>query len=60
MTASTIKKQSVESEMITTKFHPGTKKFLENYRRENGLRSSAEALRQIVLHAAGEFELAQT
>ena len=59
MTASTIKKQSVESEMITTKFFPGTKEFLENYRRENGLRSSAEALRQIDLHAAGEFELAQ-
>ncbi len=58
MATSTIEKQRVGREMITTKFQAGTKEFLENYRRKNGLRSSAEALRHIVLIAAGEFELA--
>ncbi|MFL0770913.1 MAG: hypothetical protein AB8B36_13755 [Prochlorococcus sp.] len=44
--------------MITTRFLPGTKQFLESYRRQHGLRSLAEALRRIVFLAAGEFELA--
>ena len=60
MTSSTIDKHCpvVDRELISTKFHAGTKEFLENYRCTNGLRSHAEALRQIVLIAAGEFELA--
>jgi len=58
MTSSTIKSIGVEREMITTRFLPGTKQFLESYRRQHGLRSSAEALRRIVFLAAGEFELA--
>ena len=57
MTIPTITDQSGEREQITVKFRPGTKIFLENYRRVHGLRSHAAALRQIVFHASGEFDL---
>ena len=59
MTTSTTNNQAVEKELISALFQPGTKVFLENYRRENGLRSSSEALRRIVSRAAGEHELAK-
>lgn len=59
MTTSAIDKDCMDREKLSIKFHAGTKEFLENYRRTNGLRSHAAALRQIVLIAAGEFEIAK-
>ena len=54
MTVSAFNKSKEARETITTTFRPGTKEFLEQVRRENGLRSWSDALRQIVNTARGE------
>ena len=59
MTASALEEKKADREQITTTFRPGTKAFLEQIRREKGLRSWSDALRLIVNQAHGEHLLDQ-